>query len=133
MLRLVSLTAHHDTGERGLSSEQAKTIVRRLAEDGRVFISAEKALEADLEGYRLPTRAEQIFDVMAFADMVIGDSQTVIAEAAVLGTPAIRCNTFVGRLTYLEELEHKYGLTAGILPKNFEILLTQMSPLKSAT
>ena len=36
------------------------------------------------------------------------------AEAAVLGTPAIRFNDFVGKLGYLEELEHKYGLACGI-------------------
>ena len=55
--------------------------------------------------------------------MVVGDSQTVTAEAAVLGTPAIRCNTFVGRLTYLEELEHRYGLTVGIRPEQFDRVL----------
>jgi predicted glycosyltransferase len=36
------------------------------------------------------------------------------AEAAVLGTPAIRFNDFVGELAYLEELEHTFGLTYGI-------------------
>ena len=36
------------------------------------------------------------------------------AEAAVLGTPGIRFNDFVGKLGYLEELEHKYKLTFGI-------------------
>ncbi len=35
----------------------------------------------------------------------------MIAEAAVLGTPSIRFNDFVGKLGYLEDLEHKYGLT----------------------
>jgi predicted glycosyltransferase len=51
---------------------------------------------------------------MAFSDMYIGDSQTMAAEAAVLGVPSIRFNDFVGELSYLEELEHKYGLTKGI-------------------
>ena len=37
-------------------------------------------------------------------------------EAAVLGTPAIRCNTFVGRCPVIEELEHRYELTYGFLP-----------------
>ena len=36
------------------------------------------------------------------------------AEAAVLGTPSFRYNDFVGKLGYLEELEHRYGLTFGI-------------------
>ena len=126
LIRLVSLTAHHDIGKKGLSTAQAKTLIKHLAGYGRVFISAEKTLEDELQPYLLPVGAEQIFDVMAFADMVIGDSQTMVAEAAVLGTPALRCNSFVGCLAYLEELEHKYGLTAGFLPKDFDKLLAKM-------
>jgi hypothetical protein len=126
LVRLVSLTAHHDIGESGLSTKQARAIVERLAKHGRVFISAETTVDSDLRVYLLPTPVDKIFDVLAFAHMVIGDSQTMIAETAVLGTPALRCNTFVRRLAYLEELEHNYGLTVGIRPKNFEMLLSQI-------
>ena len=42
------------------------------------------------------------------------------AEAAVLGIPSIRYNSFVGRISYLEELEHKYDLTFGFLPDRDE-------------
>ncbi|MHC4634159.1 MAG: DUF354 domain-containing protein, partial [Planctomycetota bacterium] len=123
LVRLVSLTAYHDIGEKGLSAEQAKKIIRLLSRHGKVFISAESVIDEQLRGYILPTPPERIFDVMAFADIIVGDSQTMVAEAAVLGTPALRCNTFVGRLTYLKELEHKYGLTVGVLPKDFEKLM----------
>jgi predicted glycosyltransferase len=34
-------------------------------------------------------------------------------EAAMLGTPSIRFSDFSGRISVLEELEHKYGLTFG--------------------
>ena len=51
--------------------------------------------------------------VMAFADIYIGDSQTMAAEAGVLGTPFVRFNDFVGRLAYLHELENKYHLGSG--------------------
>lgn len=116
LIRLVSLTAHHDIGQKGVGTEQAKELIRTLKKYGRVFISAERVIDRTLEPYLLPTRAERIFDVMAFADLVVGDSQTMAAEAAVMGTPSIRCNSFVGRLSYLEELEHKWGLTCGIRP-----------------
>ena len=59
---------------------------------------------------------------MAFAEMYIGDSQTMAAEAAVLGTPAIRFNDFVGEIGYLEELEHTFGLTYGIRTNDTEKL-----------
>ena len=52
--------------------------------------------------------------VLAYATMYIGDSQTMAAEAGVLGTPFIRFNDFVGRLGYLAELEDKYQLGYGI-------------------
>ena len=126
LVRLVSLTAHHDIGKSGLSNEQAKTVVQRLSMHGRVFISTEKAVNSDLQDYVLPTAVDRIFDVLAFAHMVVGDTQTMTIESAVLGTPSIRCNSFVGRLTCIEELEHKYGLTAGFHPKNFDKLLSKM-------
>ncbi len=129
LVRLVALTAHHDVGQAGLSIDQAKEIIERLSKHGRVFISAESTVDTDLEKYILPTSADRIFDVLAFAHMVIGDSQTMAAEAAVLGTPSLRCNTFVGRLAYLEELEHKYGLTAGFLPADFDKLLAKVDEL----
>ncbi len=58
--------------------------------------------------------SSDIYHALYYADLYIGDSQTIAAEKAVLGTPALRFNDFVGKIGYLEELEHKYGLTFGI-------------------
>lgn len=122
LVRLVSLTAHHDIGAKGLSYDQARLLVSKLSEHGRVFISAEKVLDSSLEPYLLKVDVDRIFDVMAFAQIIIGDSQTMIRESAVLGTPSIRCNTFVGRLSVIENLQNN-GLTCGFLPKDFDKLL----------
>lgn len=127
LVRLVSLTAHHDIGAMGLSTEQAQQIVQTLSVRGRAFISAETTVDPALEKYLLPTPVERIFDVLAGADLVVGDSQTMTAESAVLGTPCLRCNSFVGRISYLEELEHRYGLTKGFLPADFDRLMEQMA------
>jgi hypothetical protein len=51
---------------------------------------------------------------MAFASLYIGDSQTMAAEAGVLGVPFVRFNDFVGRIGYLNELEDVYHLGYGI-------------------
>ncbi len=126
LVRLVALTAHHDIGESGLSTAQARQIVDRLSQHGRVFISAESTVDADLEPYLLPTPADRIFDVLAYADIVVGDSQTMTIEAAVLGTPSLRCNTFVGRLTVPAELEERYGLTNGFVLQNFPNLMSKL-------
>jgi hypothetical protein len=63
--------------------------------------------------------------------MFIGDSQTMTAESAVLGTPALRFNDFVGELGYLEDLEHVYGLTYGVRTNNVEGLYTKLDELLS--
>ena len=67
-----------------------------------------------MEKYRININPLDIHDVMAYSSMYIGDSQTMAAEAGVLGIPFIRFNDFVGRISYLEELENKYKLGFGI-------------------
>ena len=52
--------------------------------------------------------------VMAFSSLYIGDSQTMAAEAGVLGVPFVRYNDFVGRIGYLNELENDFHLGFGI-------------------
>ncbi|MBK6641096.1 MAG: hypothetical protein IPG39_07565 [Bacteroidetes bacterium] len=61
--------------------------------------------------------------------MLIGDSQTMTAEAAVLGTPALRYNDFVGKLSYLEDLEHNFGLTYGFKTSNSEGLIAKVAEM----
>ena len=126
LIRLVALRAHHDIGEKGLGPDEARAVVDRLRRHGRVFISAETDVPADLQPLLLPVPVDRIFDVVAFADMLVGDTQTMAIEAAVLGTPSLRCNTFVGRLSVMEELEHRYGLTVGIRPRRFDRFLAQI-------
>jgi len=53
------------------------------------------------------------------------------AEAAVLGTPSLRFNDFVGEISYLEELEHAFGLTYGIRTDNSQKLLDKTLELLS--
>ena len=49
---------------------------------------------------------------MYYAQLLVGDSQTMTTEAALLGTPAVRCNSFVGEndMANFIELENKYDL-----------------------
>jgi len=129
ILRFVSLQASHDVGEAGLSLPMRRKLVKRLSEFGKVFISAEGVLPPELAEYKIAASPDKIHYLLYYATMFIGDSQTMTAEAAVLGTPAIRCNTFVGRISYLEELEHKYGLTYGFLPSDEERMLDKIMEL----
>lgn len=123
ILRFASLHAHHDEGRSGIDDELAQKLIQILEPFGRVFITSERELNEDLEPYRLPIHPAVIHHAMAYADLYIGDSQTMAAEAAVLGVPSIRFNDFVGELSYLEELEHIYQLTKGIKTAEPELFL----------
>jgi predicted glycosyltransferase len=123
ILRFASLNAHHDKGRKGINDALAVKLIEILSPSGQVFITSERPFSSELEPYRLPVHPADMHHVMAHASMYIGDSQTMAAEAAVLGVPSIRFNDFVGELSYLEELEHKYGLTVGIPTSNPEKLL----------
>lgn len=129
ILRFAELTAHHDEGKKGINLAIAKQLIEKLTPFGQVFITSERKLEPELEPYRIKIHPKNIHHALAFAKMYIGDSQTMAAEAAVLGTPSIRFNDFVGKLGYLEELEHKYGLTFGFPTNNPNALFFKINEL----
>lgn len=126
ILRLARLTAYHDRGKTGIREEMASKIINILEPHGSLYITAERELEPQFEKYRIPLNPADMHHALFFADLFIGDSQTMTAEAAVLGTPALRFCDFVGKLGYLEELEHKYGLTYGIKTSEPEKLFDRL-------
>jgi predicted glycosyltransferase len=123
ILRFAQLTAYHDVGKSGIDTTVAQQLIDTLLPHGNIYITSERPLEPQFEKYRIQISPLDIHHALYFADMYIGDSQTMTAEAAVLGTPAIRFNDFVGELAYLEELEHKYQLTLGIKADNPQKLI----------
>lgn len=126
LLRFVELTAHHDTGKKGIDQKLALELIRLLSEKGNVYISSERLLEPSLEPYRIAIQPQDMHHALFYADAFVGDSQTMTAEAAVLGTPSFRFNDFVGKLGYLEELEHKWQLTFGFKTTQREALLLKI-------
>ena len=129
ILRFVELTAHHDKGKKGINMMLAKKLIEKLKPHGNIYITSERPLEDELEPYRVAVHPKDMHHVLSFATLFIGDSQTMTAEAAILGTPAIRFNDFVGKLSYLEELEHQYQLTFGITTDNENTLLAKVDEL----
>lgn len=129
ILRFAELTAHHDDGKNGINLDIANKLIHQLSPFGRVYITSERKLESELEPYRIFIEPKDMHHALSFAEIYIGDSQTMAAEAAVLGTPSIRFNDFVGKLGYLEELEHKHNLTFGIATNNPNLLFSQIQTL----
>jgi len=107
ILRFVGWQAFHDAGLHGLDPAKKMLLVKELASERTVLISAETALPEELLPYKLKTPVERLHDVLAFADAYIGEGGTMASEAACLGTPAIYLNTL--RLGYVEE-ESRFGL-----------------------
>jgi len=105
IIRFSSLNAHHDKGIQGINHDIALRLVNILKPHGQIYITSERPLEPEFEPYRIHINPLDIHHVMAFASLYIGDSQTMAAEAGVLGTPFVRYNDFVGRIGYLDELE----------------------------
>ena len=129
VLRFVGWYANHDVKNSGFTLEQKKALIEAIAPHMRVYISSEKELPEELQQYRLPTPANKIHHVLAFADLYLGDSQTMATEAALLGTPAVRSNSFVGPndMTNFKVLEEKYGLLCNI--RECEDVLAKVSEL----
>ena len=129
IMRFVALKGHHDVGQHGLTLEQKKTLVELLKPHGRVIITSERAIEPEFEQYRLPVPPEDIHSLMAYSSMVVGDSQTMTSEAAVLGVPALKCNTFAGRLSVPNMLENKYDLCYAYMPDHFADMFSHIERL----
>lgn len=112
VFRFVGWFANHDVKNSGFSLEEKIQMVKVVEPYMTVYISSEKELPKELSKYKLPTPASAIHSVLAYADLYLGDSQTMAAEAALLGTPAIRSNSFVGEndMSNFKMLEQKYGM-----------------------
>lgn len=129
ILRFSSLNAHHDKGINGITLSMAKRLIDILEPHGFILITAERELDSILEKYRMKINPLDIHHVMAFSDLYVGDSQTMAAEAGVLGIPFIRFNDFVGKISYLNELELTYKLGYGIKTENESELYEKLTEL----
>lgn len=126
VVRFVDMVASHDSGEGGLSAEAKRVLVARLAQHGKVFLTHEGKLPQDMAAFRFPLAPDRLHDALAFADLLVGDSQTMAAEAAVLGTPSLRVSSWTGRLAYLNEIEHRYGLSFAYRPEQLPALTAHL-------
>lgn len=132
ILRFNAFKAHHDTDAVGLSLTQKLALVDLLKPYGKLFITTERAIEPELEAYRLPVSSEKIHTLMYYATLFIGDSQTMVSEAALLGTPSVKLNSFAGRLSVPNEIEHHYALCYSFLPQDFDSMMHKIRELLEA-
>lgn len=123
ILRFNAFKAHHDVGANGLNPKQKQKLIQVLSLFGKVYITSENKIEPEFEPYRLPVSPEKIHSLLYYAKIFVGDSQTMTTEAALLGTPAFKCNSFAGNLSIPNEIENKYHLCFSYLPDDFDKML----------
>lgn len=130
LIRLASLTAHHDAGQKEIATSVVLKVIDKLKQKGiDSYISAEMNLPPELEPYRLHIDVENIHHVLLYASMLFSDSQSMSMEAAMLGVPSLRFSNFSGRISVLEELENNYGLTFGMKIAEPERLMSKLDEL----
>ncbi|MCK5064049.1 MAG: DUF354 domain-containing protein [Candidatus Fermentibacteraceae bacterium] len=129
VVRLSSLSAHHDLGRKGLNTVLLREVIKISSRESiSIFITSENPLDSEFEQFRMPIPPSKIHSTLANAEFVLGDSQTMIQEAAVLGTPAFRINDFVGRISIMNELE-RMELSQGFRPGSEKQLITSLKEL----
>ncbi|MCO8247107.1 MULTISPECIES: DUF354 domain-containing protein [unclassified Haladaptatus] len=107
VLRLVEWGASHDVGQGGF--DDVRDVVTQLEDAGsEVLITSERSLPSSLESHRATVAPHRMHDLLAFADLFVGEGATMAAESAVLGTPAIYVNTLT--MGYTDELDERYEL-----------------------
>lgn len=129
ILRFNAFKAHHDIGAKGLNTENKHKLVNLLNKYGKVLITAERNIDEDFKPYQIHISPDKIHSLMYYATMFIGDSQSMTSEAAVLGTPAVKCNSFAGRLAVPNEIEDKYDLCYCFLPTNVDEMFVKIDEL----
>jgi len=131
ILRLVSYTAGHDIEQKhgGISEELLETLISILLKKGNVYLTSEENLKDKFKKHLLKINPIDIHHLLAFSDLLITDSQSMTVEAAMLGTPSIRYNSFVGKISVLNEIENRYHLSTGIHINESDKLLKQVNEI----
>lgn len=135
IVRFNAFGSHHDVGESGFSPGEKRELIGLLNEHATVFVSDEGDQldfeQVDAQPFDL--HPAKMHDALASASLLVADTQTMVTEAALLGTPAIRSNSFVGDsdMGNFKELEangllHNEKTLDGVLER-VEAILTDAS------
>jgi hypothetical protein len=129
IVRLTAMDSAHDRNQQGVPRSLARALIRLLEDHMRVFVSSEGPLPDEWARLAFPLEPRSMLDAMSAASIVVGDSGSMIGEAAMLGTPAVFLGSFAHRRTYLVDLEQRWGLTRVFLPSEGDDMLVTVMEL----
>jgi predicted glycosyltransferase len=115
LFRFSALKAHHDKGAKGMQRELIQRLLDHFVSKTNIWISSENAVPKEWERYTYPLPKFSMHHALAQSAALLCDSQSMSVEAAMLGVKSFRLNSFVGKLSVLNELDRR-GLTEGFLP-----------------
>jgi len=111
VLRFKALDCANDLRGMGLSDTDKIALVKELSNYGEVFVSTERDVPESIQEYVLDVPKHRIHDVLSYASLFVTDTQTMAAEAALLGTPTIRSSPIMGECDpVFIELEREFEL-----------------------
>lgn len=122
VVRFVSWQAHHDLGQSVINTKEKIRIIKEIEKYAKVFISSESILPDKLKEYSIKVPPSRMHDILYYAKLYFGESPTMTAESAILGTPSICLSSWakqLGNIRYLEEIglikayeteQHKFAL-----------------------
>ncbi len=114
VLRFVAWDAMHDMYESGFNREERRAVVDALRAEGSVIVSSEGAIPDEFTDLIIDYPQDRMHDLLAFAQVYVGEGNTMASEAAVLGTPAIRVNSMdMGYCRDLQERGLMFQLLSG--------------------
>ncbi len=126
-VRFISRVNNHDKGIGGLSDKLKTEIIKTLIGYSDVIISTEKGLPVLFPELELNQNIEKVHSILASADLYVGESATMAAEAAILGVPAIYLdNKSTG---YIDELSLNYHMIKTFSTSKYSV---ELALLKAA-
>ena len=108
IVRFVAWNADHDMGHQGIPDELKIRAVREFEKYGRVLVTSEVPVPAELEAYLIKVAPEHIHSLMYHASLVFGESATMASEAAMLGVHSVFC--YFAQIGTTSDIEKNYNL-----------------------
>ena len=110
VVRFVRWDAVHDQGEKGFSAEDAIRLIQQLSSRMKVVLTTETPPPEALRKFAIAIRIDRMHHVMAFAKLVVGESPSMCAEAALMGVPSVLASSWAGECGNMQVLSDQFGL-----------------------
>ena len=130
LIRCVSLHAHHDVNHRGIDFPLLRKMIDLLSQSGTILISFEGECPQEFKEYEFCYQPYLMHSFIKKAHLFISDSQTMSLESALLGTPAIRVNTFKAKCSIINDVEFNHELIFSFFPNDIENILEYIDTFK---